>query len=365
MNHDELLLCWLSTKINLNPERYNAIFDFYESFESAILDGFAKLPPEKWLQKFVQPLDLAMELQKFHVSLEAHQIQFITFLSPLYPEKLKILGLDLPMVLYYQGNIKLLQKDHFITVVGSRNISNYSKILMENTLKRACRLGVGVVSGLAVGVDGFSHEIALAQNAPTIGVIGSGLDDDNFYPIQNLALKNHILQSDGLVLSEYPPGVKATVYTFPRRNRILAALTDVTWVVQAGLKSGTLITATLATEMGKTVATTPNSIFDKDYSGNLKLIKDGANIITDPEDIIQLLGLATFQNQTQNVVQEITFDDPQQKLVYEILDLKPCNIEDLALKSGLGFSLLVSTLTMLEVNGLALNVGSNEWVKSI
>ena len=327
-------------------------------------DSFEKLRDEKWVKKFTKPYDLDIELQRFNDLLDFYQISAISYWSKLYPERLKILSNDAPVVLYYQGNIDLLQETNMITVVGSRDISSYSRIIMENTLKRACRLGIGVVSGLALGVDGFSHEIAISQGAKTVGVIGSGLDDGNFYPLQNLKLKNSILQSGGLVLSEYPPGFKATIYSFPHRNRILAALTDITWVVQAGLKSGTLITANIANELGKTVATTPNSVFDKGFGGNLKLLKDGANIISEPEDIIQLLGLSIMQTHVAEMVNEPQFDSQQEKSVYNLLSLKPTSTDEISLKSGISSVELASILTMLELNGLITNIGSNEWVKS-
>ena len=130
MERDELMLFWLSTKLNLNPERYMIIFDVYESLEAAVNDSFGKLKDEKWAKKFVAPVDLNLELQKYYDLLEFHKIKVISYWSVLYPERLKVLGNDAPIVLYYQGDIELLVETNMITVVGSRDIGNYSKIII-------------------------------------------------------------------------------------------------------------------------------------------------------------------------------------------------------------------------------------------
>jgi DNA processing protein len=222
-------------------------------------------------------------------------------------------------------------------------------------------LAVGVVSGLAVGIDAVSHNIALQNNAKTVGVIGSGLDQKSFYPSQNWHIRNKIIESGGCVLSEYAPGRLPNIYTFPQRNRILAALTDLTWVVQASLKSGSLITALQARELGKTLATTPADIRNKSFDGNLKLLKEGCQIVSEAQDIISLLGLKSHPEIQAN--KTIQFGSDDEKKLYEVLTIQPQNVENIAKSCKMLVTEVSGHLTMLELSGLALSVGSNEWIR--
>ncbi len=364
---NKLILAFLSSKINLNPARLGQILSIYPNLETATLDNFEAIKKNKvkWLDKWVS-VNLKAETEKFQNKLDEHKIQIVTSLCQNYPETLRVLE-DFPVVLYYQGNLELVRNSQMLTVVGSRNFGKYAELLLKQILSPVCQMGIGVVSGLAFGTDAASHEIALSKNASTIGVIGSGLDDRSFYPKLNIRLRNQILNSqkngeqNGLILSEYAPGVNANIFTFPQRNRILAALTDLTWVVEAGLKSGSLITALKARDLGKTVATTPGSVFEENLNGNLKLLKDGANLISCSEDIFTLLGLKQFPQIIPKVT--IQFGSLEEEKIYQILSLQPQEILLLSQKSQMIISELSTHLTMLEISGLATNLGENNWVR--
>ena len=265
-------------------------------------------------------------------------------------------------MLYYQGNAELLKlaEEEMITVVGSRKITKYTEILMDQILSKACLNGVGVVSGLAYGVDLLSHQIAVNNNAPTIGVLGGGLDRQSFYPKANLKLKKQIIDQGGLVMTEYAPGTEPNRYTFPKRNRILAALTPVTWVVQAQHKSGSLITANYAQDLNKTIAATPGSILENAYEGNIELIKNGANIITEPEDIMTLLGLSISLS---SEAVEVQIDDSTQNQIHKVLTLKPQNIEEICAKTGFDHTATSTALSMLELSSYAKHMGENDWIR--
>jgi len=353
-----LLIAFVTSKINLNPERWDLIIKTYGSLDVAVSDNFAQIKA-KWLEKWPKEMDLETEMKKFQLNLKNREIAIITHLDKAYPEKLKALT-NYPMVLYFQGNLELLENTQMLTVVGSRNYTKYAQIILEKILKPACRLGIGVVSGLALGIDGISHQIALESKAPTIAVIGSGLDDESFYPRENLGLKKQLILNGNLILSEYPPGTTATVYTFPQRNRILAALSELTWVVQASKKSGSLITASQAQDLGKTIATTPGAIFEESLSGNIQLLKDGASLIIEPEDILQLLGLS---RQIKTVVLDIQFDSEIEEKVYKQLSLSPQNIENISQNLKINLTELSGVLSMLELSGIATNIGQNQWIR--
>lgn len=357
--NEKLVLAYLCDKINLSPSKLQIVKKFYDSLSSAVEDNFSLIQnlKLKWLLKFdISKLD--SELDELQNSLDFHRINLLTYLDEDYPASLKNLE-NYPLILFYQGDITKLKTIPCLTVVGSRNTDIYAQLLLDKILAPACRLGVGVVSGLALGIDGMSHRVALDNNAYTVGVIGSGLDQKSFYPSQNWGIRNQILESGGCIISEYPPNKLPNIYTFPQRNRILAALTEVTWVVQASVKSGSLITALKARDLGKNLATTPADIRNLSYDGNIKLIKEGCEIITEAEDIISLLGLKVH-NEIQPPA-KLTFSSKPEKEVYDKLSIQPQNIDKLS--EILKIDDLSLHLTMLELSGLAMNVGENMWIR--
>jgi len=356
------LLALLCGKISMRPMRLTAIQSSYLSLLQAFEDHFSAfdVKDHTWVKK-LRSFNWVEEYHLLQQNCEKHNIQIVTVLDQHYPTNLNILE-DQPLVLYFQGNIELLQQtSEMVTVVGSRNFSRYSEMVMKHILVPACSRGVGVVSGLALGIDGLSHQIALESGAATIAVIGSGIDTVSFYPTQNIPLARQIVESNGLILSEYQPGTKATQFNFPRRNRILAALTSLTWVVQAGIKSGTLITAKLAQELGKHVAVTPGSILESSMAGSLQLLKDGAQIISESDDILSLLGFSALPfTQVERLKNFSSFEEQQ---VYETLSLTPRLADTIGQQLGVEIYTLSMHLTMLEMNGLAVNVGENLWVR--
>ena len=355
---EQLLLAFLSSKTNLNVARLEQVLTAYKDLNTALSDGFSLFRPNKWVDK-ISFATIDEDILAFENSLNTNQISFFTIHSRCYPKLLLHLS-DAPLVLYYKGNLEILANKQMITVVGARNTNRYTEIVMDKILTPACSLGIGVVSGLAFGVDALAHQIAVANKAPTIGVIGSGLDQKSFYPSENWGLSNQIVKDGGLVLSEYAPNTPCSKYTFPQRNRILASLTDLTWIVQARVGSGSLITAMRAREIGKTICTTPANILEECSGGNLKLLKEGASIISEYQDIVDLLGLKLYPEIQAKA--NIEYASLEEEKIHKILSLEPISTELLAQKSGIGD--LSMHLTMLELSGLALNIGENRWVKA-
>ncbi len=360
--NQDLLLAWLSTQISLTFPRLQLIQGHYPNLRQGLEDGLNKLrqlPKTDWLNKLTLA-NLTENLTKFGQQLQTQEIRIISYLNPDYPQRFQALN-EPPLVLYYQGRLELTRQKQILTVVGSRTPNLYAKQLLKQILTPACQLGVGVVSGLAYGIDTLAHQTAVDHQAPNVAVIGSGLDQASFYPSQNWHLKNQMLEASGLILSEYPPGTPPNNYNFPRRNRLLAALSELTWVVQAGGKSGSLITAEAANELGKTVATTPASILDELFGGNLKLLKNGANLISEPEDILQLLGLSSHVKIAPRHSPE--FASPAEKAVWQALTLEPQLAETLALGLKMDIQQLHGLLTMLELQNLAICTGENLWIR--
>lgn len=208
-------------------------------------------------------------------------LNVITILDDCYPEALRNLALP-PYVLYYKGNFDLL-KAPSISVVGSRMMTPYAEKMTETLIRPLCEDFV-IVSGLAKGVDAKAHALGL-QGRSTIAVLGCGID--RIYPSQNRDLANLIAQK-GLILSEYPGKAEPLKHRFPWRNRIVAALGNATVVMQADLKSGSMITVSEALNLGKDVYTIPYGLDSPEGSGCNLLIQQGAYMILSPEDLLSI-----------------------------------------------------------------------------
>lgn len=198
-----------------------------------------------------------------------------------YPEPLRRIK-DAPKRLYYDGDLSLL-KSRMVAVVGSRRVTAYGRRIASRIATRLATCGVTVVSGMAMGIDGISHRSALEADGGTVAVLGCGVDV--LYPKSHRELRDDIVRR-GLLLSEYPPGTHATPFTFPQRNRIISGLAEATVVVEAGISSGSLITANFANEQGRAVYAVPGNI-DSVYSlGTNLLIRDGAIPLVEVEDLL-------------------------------------------------------------------------------
>jgi DNA processing protein len=178
-------------------------------------------------------------------------------------------------------------------VVGSRKYTSYGRQVIEHLFKGLAGYPVGIVSGLALGIDALAHETALTHNLYTLAVPGSGLADNVIAPATNRRLARRILSAGGGLLSEFPPEMPAANWTFPQRNRIMAGMTKATLLIEAGEKSGTLITARMATDYNRELLIVPASIFSSTAKGVHQFLKLGATPVTDAADILQVLGIET------------------------------------------------------------------------
>jgi DNA processing protein len=206
---------------------------------------------------------------------------------------------------------------------------------------------VAIVSGLALGIDAIAHEAALEAGLPTIAVPGSGLEADAIYPRTNLSLAKEILKRGGCLLSEFPPEFSATLYSFPQRNRIMAALSKATLIVEAERKSGSLITARLATEYNKDVFTVPGSIFSLTSSGPHLLIRLGATPIASSEELLEALRLSQSKEKQMPLLTDMSEDE---KTVCDMI-ATPLSRDEILIKLNWPTQRLNMTLTLLELKG--------------
>lgn len=312
----------------------------------------------------------------------------ITFEDERYPKKLKQI-FDPPAVIYVDGTLPDLDRLLTISIVGTRRPSNYAKSVARVISKGLARCNAVVVSGGALGIDTSAHNGALEAGGITVSVLGCGLGTD--YLSTNEELRWRIAQS-GAVITEFPPHTPASRFTFPQRNRIISGLADGVFVVEAGHKSGSLITADYASSQNRDLFAVAASIFDKSFNGTNKLIKDGAIPVLDTESILScytekyksldMSRLATNdellsdsykdRSITPDEDEEITFENIEkhreartqidetarqlvgdEKTVYDAMTDDYTDIEGIASRAGLDINSVLVALTMLELDGLA------------
>ncbi len=283
-----------------------------------------------------------------------HNIRIITRGDDDYPTVFKALT-DPPLALWIQGQME--RRDRLsISVVGPRRPSAYGHRQAQRLSGNLARLGTTIISGLARGIDTIAHEAALAANGRTIAVIGSGLG--KLYPEENTTLAQTICDGNGAVLSEFPFHTRPAPGHFPRRNRLVACLSLATLVVEAGERSGALITARLASELGKETLVLPGPVDRPESIGSNKLLRDGATLVTSLEDICEeiepLATLAEAMPQGEShQSQRVTNLNDRERQVYTLLDDSPRCVDDLVRISSLPASVMSATLISLELRKLA------------
>ena len=279
-----------------------------------------------------------------------------------YPKLLKEIK-NAPKKIYVEGNIEILNNPA-ITVVGSRNMSEYGKNITKEIVKDLVKNNLVIISGLAVGIDTVAHKTCLENGGKTIAVIGSGLN--KIFPSENIALYNEIIKNGGCVISEYEPDVVAQKRFFPMRNRILSGLSLGTLVMEATYRSGTSITANYAIMQNRKLLCVPNCVGAKNSVGILNLIKKGAKLVTSSNDVLYELGYSKRSFEDDIKLQEekikmieanILIDvDEEIKTVYNYIKEKgitniECMLEDLKMD----ISSINASVTVLEIKGLVVN----------
>ncbi|NLK95645.1 MAG: DNA-protecting protein DprA [Clostridiales bacterium] len=253
-----------------------------------------------------------------------------------YPTALKQIN-EPPYGLFYKGNISLLN-NRIVAIVGSRYCSNYGIEVTKLLTNNLNSFNITIISGGAKGIDTVSHRTSLNCNGNTIVVLGCGIDIA--YPYENFNLFKQI-EKEGLIISEFSPGTKPYGYNFPRRNRIISGLSELVIVVEASIKSGSLITATLAAEQGREVMAVPGSILYKGSEGCNKLISEGAEIITSLDDVYVKMNL-----HKRTIINNIS---PIKGKILSILQKEPIHINDILKKSCIDREVLFKVLFEMQI----------------
>lgn len=255
-----------------------------------------------------------------------------------------------PKKLYIEGNTPSADLK-YLCVVGSRKYTSYGKEVCEKLIEGLEGYPIAIVSGLAIGIDSISHYSALKAKLKVVAIPGSGLSRKVIYPQNNRKLADKIIEAGGTLISEYEPEFMAMLHTFPERNRLMVAISQAVLIIEAGQKSGTLITARLATDYNKDVLTVPGSIYSKNSEGPHMLLRLGATPITSSADILEALGFERAEDGQEMLDLKYKECSTEEK---EILDLlcEPIEKDELIRISNKPAYEINSILGILEIKGL-------------
>jgi DNA processing protein len=296
-------------------------------------------------------ISLDDELEK----LERYKVRAITENDPAYPARLKEIY-DCPPLLYVMGT--LVPEDEWaIAVVGTRRASIYGRQVAEETVADLARNRITIISGLAKGIDSIAHRTALAVGGRTIAITGCGLDI--VYPSEHVTLAQKITEQ-GALISEFPLGTRPKAEHFPLRNRIMSGMSLGVLVIEAGERSGATITAHRAVEQNREVFAVPGSIFSPVSKGTNRLIQEGAKLVRNCADVLEELNITVLPKQRE--IREIVLATDIESQLLGCLSKEAIHIDDLCRHSGLPIAAVSSTLTMLELRGLAKQVGGMNYV---
>lgn len=352
---------WFSL-VKLSPKIKLKLINEFHNTEKIWYYGVHNKKTEYFNKNLMEVLNNAWnenQIENVKINLKINEIKTISYYEDNYPKKLKNYD-DAPFTLFYKGNIMPLNEGYNISIVGSRNYSNYGKDVTKIICKDLCANNINIISGMAKGIDTFAHDSCLNNEGYTCAILGSGLDI--IYPKENYKIFNKIVQS-GCVISEFLPGTPPFAYNFPLRNRIISALSDIIIVIEAGEKSGSLITANLALEQGKDVMAVPGSIFSLESKGTNKLIKDGAFPLTCVNDIFNLMGIEMKDHKDTTNSTIRSFNSVIHKVLYGIINDSPLHINDIIKITNIDIKQLYEVLFEMQIKNEILCLSGNYYVK--
>lgn len=294
------------------------------------------------------------EADNIIAKMDKYGVQAVSCFSAAFPESLENIP-DSPYILFCRGNVDLLSS-RCIGVVGTRKVSSYGRRIASD-FAAVLSERFTVVSGLAYGVDSIAHEATLKENGKTIAVLGGGLID--VYPSANQALAERIVQSGGLLVSEYGMFAEARPYRFPHRNRIVSGLSSGVLVCQSPLKSGTAVTVECALDQGRDVFAVPGEIYDSGFAGNNKLIKSLQGVcVTNPREILDFYHLEEASAKRERIAYQLNFEE---KMVIEALSEGPLSFDKLVEKTKISPANLNFLLANLEIKSIIARLPGNSY----
>lgn len=345
---------------NLGPRRIAAVFRETGSIDSFLAGDFSLLSDilhvkVETIRNILEGFDLdkGREMERW---CRNKGIGIVTLQCPEYPCLLREIY-DPPPVLYYLGALPGIRP--LLAAVGSRKATRYGRSVTAALIRPLCQAGLGVVSGLAAGIDASAHWASLREGGYTLAVLGNGVDV--YYPAANRDLQDKILAGGGCLLSEFPPGTRPRADHFPRRNRIISGLCQGLLVVEAGLKSGAMITVGFALEQGRDVFSVPGNIDSPLSGGTNHLIRMGAKPVLSSRDILEEYGL-DMPLARASAQAAAALDREEQELL-ALIDAQGISVDELCYLTGLPGSVVLARLVALELKGAVARLPGQKFVR--
>jgi len=325
------------------------VTNLYKALYLKFSKGLGPIRIKKLIEEDKLSIDFEVKSVREKVEKEIEKIDKIgcntvTIFDNDYPELLKNIP-DPPVVLYYKG---FINDKNLLAVVGTRKPSLYGLKACEYIIPNLVKNNLGIVSGLAIGIDTIAHNTTLKSGGYTIAVLGSGID--KIYPRTNMKVAENILEKGGCILTEFDVGTEASYYTFPSRNRIISGLSLGTLIIEASISSGALITAKIAAEQGRVVFAVPGPILKDSFLGNNTLIREGGILIRDAEDIVKELNIS-FSRESLNL--ELT---EEESIIYNSIE-QDTDLDTIIQKTSLGTSKVLSIISNLIVKDIVVETG--------
>ncbi len=353
---------WLGFNLvkGIGPAKMQALIGAFGSLDTAWRATEFELRKIGFDQRAINSFIAAraeLDLDERLAQVQTAGINLITWESPDYPAYLREIP-NAPPVLYAQGRIKEADK-WAVAIVGTRRLTSYGRQVTRDLTVGLVRNGVTIVSGLARGIDSVAHQTAVDAGGRTIAVLGSGLDC--IYPSENRRLASQIIDGRGAVISEYALGVHPDARNFPPRNRVISGLSLGVIVVEAGERSGALITSKFALEQDREVFAVPGNINSPVSRGPNRLIQRGAKLVTSADDVLEELNLTMVAEKT--AVQLALPESAEEAALMAHLSAQPVHIDELSRATGMAASLISSTLTLMELKGMVQQVGGMNYAR--
>lgn len=334
----------------LGPIRLKSLLDYFKDPRDAWFSSKSDLLKTgiypKTADLLIQTRQV-FDVDKYVDDIKANGISWVTIFDEAYPKLLKQIY-DPPVVLYYKGDIKVLNTKS-IGVVGTRKMTGYGRSVTKQFVEGLVKGGFTIVSGLAKGVDTEAHKTAIESDGKTVAVLGGGLKE--IYPAENINLAKKITEGHGVIISEFAPAEPSMPGNFPARNRIISGLSMAVLVTEAAINSGSLITAKEALEQGRDVFAVPGAITSSLSKGPISLISEGARPVFDPSEILDELGVSV---KTQ--IPDLNLTE-QEKRLLEVLENESMHIDEICRSLDLSIAEVSSVILKMEITGLLRNLG--------
>lgn len=348
---------WLGFSIfhGIGPKKFRLLLDTFWNAENAWNATEIELKHsgigERVTKDFLE-FRKSFSIERYAEQMEKKGVSFVIQTNAAYPSLLSQIDTP-PIVLFVKGEVELLKEDtsmKFVSVVGTRKVTEYGKYITEALTEELAFQGCTIVSGLAMGVDAIAHASALRAKGKTIAVLGCGVDCCT--PRENQRLYNQIVLEGGLIVSEAPLGHVPFKGSFPQRNRIIAGMSEGVLVTEGAEDSGSLITANLALQYERNVFAVPGPITSSVSRGPISLLSKGAKLVVCAEDVLEELGVRNWKLGKIFIVKA---DTPEEQKVIDLLQNENLAFDELVRRTGFGSSELGTILSLMEMKGMLMS----------